>query len=251
MDAEIPSDRPGSQRPEAIDYFNRRHVLHWLKVAVALGARRRMYERVLGLANPSRESRVLDVGTTPDLTIPYNNFFERWYPYPEHVTACSIEDCSVLETRFPGVTFRMTDGQYLPFRDREFDLALSFAVLEHVGGLDEQRRFLAELARVSRAFIAYTPYRYFPVEMHTLLPLTHWLPVRAYRALWRRLGIRFWAEESNLNLLSIRTLRPVLPAFGHASIRLMRTFGWPSNIEVYWRRERLVTDLPMPPSARC
>ena len=63
----------------AIDYFNRGHALHGIKVAVALRARRRMFERVLDLAKPGRESRVLDVGVTPDLTIAYNNFFERWY----------------------------------------------------------------------------------------------------------------------------------------------------------------------------
>jgi hypothetical protein len=124
----------------------------------------------------------------------------------------------------------------LPFANREFDLALSFAVLEHVGSREQQERFLGELARVSDAFIAYTPYRYFPVEMHTLLPFIHWLPVGTYRALWRRLGLRFWAEESNLNLLSIRTVRPLLPRFGNATVRLRRTFGWPSNIEIFWTR---------------
>jgi Methyltransferase domain len=221
----------------AIDYFNSRHVLHRVKAVVALRARRGMYQRVLGLANPSRDSRILDVGTTPDLAIAYNNFFERWYPYPERLTACSIEDCSVLEAHFPGLTFRLTDGRRLPFDDQEFDLAPSFAVLEHVGGSEAQRHFLSELARVSRAFIAYTPYRYFPIEMHTLLPLTHWLPAAAYRALWRRVGMDFWAEERNLNLLSLRTVRALLPRAGSARIRLMRTFGWPSNIEVYWRRE--------------
>lgn len=222
---------------EPVDYFNRSHVLHRAKAVVALRARRRMYERVIQLAKPSRESRILDVGTTPDVTIAYNNFFERWYPHTERLSACSIEDCSTLETHFPGLTFRLADGRRLPFDDQEFDLALSFAVLEHVGGLEEQRRLLSELARVASTFIAYTPYRYFPIEMHTLLPLTHWLPATVYRALWRRLGMRFWADEKNLNLLSVGTVRPLLPRTGHARIRLMRTLGWPSNIEIHWQRE--------------
>ena len=124
---------------KAIDYFNSTHLLHRTKAIVALRARRRMYERTLGLAAPSRDSTILDVGTTPDLTIAYNNFFERWYPYPDRLTACSIEDCSSLEAHFPGLSFRLTDGRSLPFHDQEFDLALSFAVLEHVGGLEQQR----------------------------------------------------------------------------------------------------------------
>lgn len=243
MAARTPPDRPGEPAREAIDYFNRGHVLHRVKLAIALRARRRMYDRVLELASPSPETRILDVGTTPDLTIAYNNFFERWYPYPGRITACSVEDCSVLEGRFPGVSFRLTDGRHLPFGDGEFDLAVSFAVLEHVGGIDEQRRFLGELARVCRAFIAYTPYRYFPVEMHTLLPLTHWLPAPAYRALWRCLGLGFWAKEENLNLLSLRSVRPLLPQFGQARVRLVRTLGWPSNIELYWQRDSRAAEL--------
>jgi hypothetical protein len=160
----------------SIDYFNRNHRLHGLKSCLALRARQRMYQRVLRLGQLSPETRVLDVGTTPDLDLPYNNFFERWYPHTDRLTACSVEDCSHLERRFPGLTFRLIEGETLPFRDQEFDLAVSFAVLEHVGAETHQRHFLSELARVARAFIAYTPYRYFPVEMHTLLPFVHWLP---------------------------------------------------------------------------
>jgi hypothetical protein len=59
----------------AVDYFNRDHVLHRAKVRLALRARKRMYRRVLELVRPAPESRILDVGTTPDLEIPYNKFF--------------------------------------------------------------------------------------------------------------------------------------------------------------------------------
>jgi hypothetical protein len=135
----------------------------------------------------------------------------------------------------PGLRFRLIEGDRLPFGDREFDLAVSFAVLEHVGSTAHQRRFVAELARVAPAFVAYTPYRYFPVEMHTLLPLVHWLPTRWHRPLMRRLGLAFWAEESNLNLLSASEARALLPPSGSGAVRLLWTAGWPSNIELSWR----------------
>jgi len=227
---------PGRAEPAAgQDYFNRRHPLHGLKARLATRARRRMYRRVLALARPDREARILDVGVTPDLGIAYSNFFERWYPYPGRLTVCSTEDCSALEHHFPGLRFRLIEGDRLPFKDREFDLAVSFAVLEHVGSTAHQRRFVAELARVAPAFVAYTPYRYFPVEMHTLLPLVHWLPTRWHRPLLRRLGLAFWAEESNLNLLSASEARALLPPFGSGAVRLLWTAGWPSNIELSWR----------------
>lgn len=236
MSLEIQPNRPTVQAYRGIDYFNRDHVLHRIKVRVALRARERMYQRVLAVTRPTRETRILDVGTTPDLQTPYNNFFERGYPHPDRLTACSIEDCSNLESAFPGLTFRRTEGVTLPFQDMEFDVALSFAVLEHVGSQSNQQRFLAELARVSHTFLVYTPYRYFPVEMHTFLPFSHWLPARCHRAFWRMLGLEFWADERNLNLLSIRTLKRLLPSFGRSKIRLLRTWGWPSNIELHWQR---------------
>ena len=225
-----------THQPAGIDYFNRDHPLQGVKSRVALGARRRMYDRVMTLAHPTRETRILDVGTTPDLDLPYNNFFERWYPHLDRVTACSTEDCSTLETSFKGLSFRRIVDDCLPFDDGEFDLAVSFAVLEHVGSEESQRRFVAELARVSRRFIMYTPYRFYPIEMHTFLPLTHWLPAASYRKLWRRMGLKFWSDERNLNLVSRRDVRRLLPAKGDGRIGLMWTLGLPSNIEVHWRR---------------
>lgn len=194
-----------------------------------------MYRRILELASPGPKTRILDVGATPDSDTPYNNFFERWYPYPERLTACSVEDCSNLETLFSGLKFRLIEGDQLPFPDRSFDLAVSFAVLEHVGSEARQKHFLGELSRVADAFVVYTPCRYFPVEVHTILPLTHWLPAPWYRALWRRWGLGFWADERNLNLLTIPDVKRLLPSFGHAVVRLTWTFCLPSNIEIYWR----------------
>jgi Methyltransferase domain len=228
------SEPEGLNSP-SIDYFNRDHPLQPVKVRLAMRARRRMFDRVLQLAKPDANTRVVDVGTTPDLKLPYNNFFERWYPYTNRLVACSIEDCSDLEKHFEGLRFSRLDGERLPFRDREFGLATNFAVLEHVGSRENQRKLLAELARVSDQFIAYTPYRYFLIEMHTFWPLAHWLPTSWHRSLWRACGQSFWAEESNLNLLSVADVRAILPDKGTASIRLLNTLGWPSNIEIHWR----------------
>jgi hypothetical protein len=69
------------------------------------------------------------------------------------------------------------DARELPFADGEFDLGFSNAVVEHVaGGRDGQRRFVHELARVARRVFVTTPNRFFPLEVHTLLPFAHWLP---------------------------------------------------------------------------
>ena len=64
----------------------------------------------------------------------------------------------------------------------------------------------------------------------------YWLPAPWYRAVWRRIGLEFWADDANLNLMGLRELGPLLPAQGRTQVRLLRTFGVPSNIEVWWTR---------------
>jgi SAM-dependent methyltransferase len=68
------------------------------------------------------------------------------------------------------------NGLQLPFADGAFDLVVSNAVIEHVGGLDEQVVFVAEHRRVGRHWVITTPNRWFPVESHTRVMLRHWSP---------------------------------------------------------------------------
>ena len=57
-----------------------------------------------------------------------------------------------------------------------------------------------------RGLFVTTPNRWFPIEVHTVLPLVHYLPPSTFRAILRRLGRDFFADEANLNLMSRATL---------------------------------------------
>lgn len=50
-----------------------------------------------------------------------------------------------------------------------------------------------------------TPNKRFPVELHTFLPLIHWLPDASCRAVLRRLGQDYFADVKYLNLLDAPT----------------------------------------------
>ena len=80
----------------------------------------------------------------------------------------------------------MQPGEPLPFRDGEFDVVFSNAVVEHVGSRTAQAAFVGELCRVGKSFFITTPNRWFPVEHHTGLPLLHYLPASVFRSLLRR-----------------------------------------------------------------
>ena len=104
------------------------------------------------------------------------NFFEQAYPWPERITAVGQHEGATFTARYPTIRYVQGNASELPFEDSSFDVVFSNAVIEHVGDAEAQRRFVAEALRVApRAFIT-TPNRWFPVEVHTRLPLVHWLP---------------------------------------------------------------------------
>jgi hypothetical protein len=102
------------------------------------------------------------------------------YPWPDRITAVGHTELDRFAAAFPRVQAVRADGRDLPFPDGAFDLGFSNAVVEHVaGGREGQRRFVHELCRVARRVFVTTPNRWFPLEVHTLLPLVHWLPAGA------------------------------------------------------------------------
>ena len=77
---------------------------------------------------------------------------------------------------YPEVGTGVADARVLPFGDKSFDLVYSNAVIEHVGGLEDQEAMAREVMRVGRNWFITTPNRWFPFEFHLRLPLVSWLP---------------------------------------------------------------------------
>jgi hypothetical protein len=157
-------------------------VLRGVASRVSLRSRERKLELFLELLGPDAGTSVVDVGVTD---APFgggssDNFFEALYPWPERITAVGHTELDRFAAAFPSVRAVRADGRELPFADGEFDLGFSNAVVEHVaGGREGQRSFVHELCRVSRRVFVTTPNRWFPLEVHTLLPFVHWLPAAA------------------------------------------------------------------------
>ena len=87
-------------------------------------------------------------------------------------------------------------------------------MIEHVGGEERQRAFVSEALRVARRVFVTTPNRWFPLEVHTRLPLVHWLPERAAHRAYDLVG-KSWAKENHL--LGPDELRAALSGPGPAS----------------------------------
>ncbi len=157
----------------------------------SLRSRERKLRLFLDLFQPGPETTVVDVGVTdaPFGEGSTDNFFEALYPWPNRVTGVGPTMLERFAAAFPSVTAVQADGRALPFADGAFDLGFSNAVVEHVGGGREaQRQFVHELCRVAGRVFVTTPNRYFPLEVHSLLPFAHWLPRRARDPLLRARG---------------------------------------------------------------
>jgi hypothetical protein len=124
---------------------------------------------------------ILDIGGTK----PY------WNLISEDVLAACRAKITVLN--LPGeplppddarFTFVHGDGCDLSmFPDRSFDIAHSNSVIEHVGDWRRMQQFAAESRRVGRNVYCQTPYYWFPMEPHFMVPFFNWLP-EPWRVKW-------------------------------------------------------------------
>jgi hypothetical protein len=197
----------------------------------AILARKRIFSDFMRLARPSPTDTILDVGVS-DIFSGAANVIERCYSYPHNVTAAGLSGGADFAAAFPEIEYRQIEAnEPLPFPNRSFDIATSNAVLEHVGSVEAQERFLRELCRVARRVFVTVPNRFFPFEHHTRIPLLHWNDA-VFTVACNLLHLPFWSRRENLILMSMSKLAAVTPAEvssvrGYTGLRLG---FWSSNL---------------------
>jgi hypothetical protein len=173
----------------------------------------------------SSQTRVLDIGGTPDY----------WDELPARPHLVLLNTPRAKDDLAGAASWVAGDGRQLPFRDGAFDVVFSNSVIEHVGGAGSQRRFADEVARVGRAYWVQTPNRWFPLEQHLLTPFLHWLPKAWQRAIAPRFNMwqmltrpsadrrQFYVEHylRDVRLLSRGELRALFPG-----ARVLRERFW-------------------------
>ena len=181
--------------------------------SISLRSRKRKLRLLLDELRPTAATSVLDVGAD-ELGFADGdgcatmNFFEESYPWPERITALGLHDGEGFRARYPNIAYVQGDACALPFADGAFDIVFSNAVIEHVGGRTRQRQFVSEALRVGRRVFITTPNRRFPIEVHTRLPLVHWLPDAVSHRVYGAAGKEF---ATDVHLLTRRTFAALFP----------------------------------------
>jgi len=182
---------------------------------------------------------VLDVGATDDREYNSTNYFEKLFPHKNKIIALSNQNAAFLEEVYPGLTFTYGDAKKLPFNDESIDIVFSSAVIEHLGSWDNQKKMISECVRVAKKGIFITtPNRWYPLEVHTLIPLIHWLPKKLHRKILNHMGYHFYSAEENLNLLDRRSLTRMCQSEGvkHFYFKQIATLGLISNLMLIIRK---------------
>jgi hypothetical protein len=115
---------------------------------------------------------------------------------------------------------------------------ISIAVLEHCGSYERQKDFVSRIEALGKYFFVTTPYRWFPVEVHTFFPFLHWLPRSWHRWILRNIFREdFWSREENLNLLGACEARRLFSSAPGLLHSFSRFAGFRSN-QIFVRSPR-------------
>lgn len=168
----------------------------------------------------SERDRIIDIGVMPfnDRNGAGTNYLEEYFlakGYPiDALAKCAggeEREFDSFKEHYWNCRLFFFDGIDFPVPEKPYDIALSNAVIEHVGTREAQRKWLEGLRPICRKLIITTPNRYCPIEAHTNTFLWHIVSRR----------FRNWlSAEHNVNLLSLKEFKEILESSGFRIVEI-------------------------------
>lgn len=184
----------------------------------------------------------LDIGTTEENNLDSSNFFVKQFNNIKIKKSISIQN--VEKKNFTLFLKKSITKDFLKneINDYKSDLVVSSATLEHVGSFENQLKMMNNIISLTnKVFFVTTPYRNFPIDFHTKLPLIHMLPKKIHRNILNFLNLKDYAKEENLNLLDFTTLNKIINLLKLDNFEIiivnLRLFGLISNIMIYGEKK--------------
>ncbi|MEI6971132.1 MAG: class I SAM-dependent methyltransferase [bacterium] len=207
----------------------------WVKNSFANRLRQRRMSLLLDMLSSTRPPiSVLDVGGQEEFWKALD--MSHW---PQlHITLLNLFP---INTNLPFVSSCVGDARSMTmFADHQFDIVFSNSVIEHVGGLRDQKAMAQECLRIGNNYFVQTPNRYFPLEPHFLFPGFQFLPNTLRAFLHSRFNLGWWKRRSNFyaaleEVESIRllTYRELLYIFPGCNIWREKVWGITKSYVVY------------------
>ncbi len=136
---------------------------------------------------------ILDVGGTPNFWIQMGF---------NHSSDADITLLNIDAQDISGTNFKTVIGSALNltmFNDKEFDVVFSNSVIEHVGGITEQRKMADEILRTGKMYFVQTPNYYFPFEPHFLFPFFQFFPLWLKKAMLLKFNLGWFKKAGDEN----------------------------------------------------
>lgn len=162
------------------------HILQLIHSKYTSRLRRRRFGFFLKwLGNIDTPIRVLDCGGT----VEFWQMNGAQLGSKVNVTIVNIFECKDVPTAFEWHVGDVRD--LTKFRDREFDVVFSNAVINLMPSWQDQCRMSQEVKRVGKRFFVQSPNRYFPLDWRTLVPFFHFLSpqIQAWCFMHFRVGV--------------------------------------------------------------
>jgi SAM-dependent methyltransferase len=136
------------------------------------GLRKKRAAFVLSRVGASQGMSILDVGCGSD-----GRSFENFVPENSKIVGVDILAEETIRIGHPRFEYLRQSAQDLSmFRDGQFDLAVSFGMMEHICDSAMLGRIYSEVDRVARHWVVVVPWRYAFVEPHFKFPYFQLLP---------------------------------------------------------------------------
>ena len=197
-------------------------------------------KEIVGLINKKvrifKFNSIVDIGTTEDSASKSSNFIIKNIKFIKIFKSISDQN---IKDKFFKVKIKRSILKKLDKSEKKkvkSNIVISSATIEHVGSRYNQYLMIKNMIKISKNFVIFTtPNKLHPIEFHTKIPLLHMLPKRIYRKILRIIGLAFFAEEKNLNLLSKKDLIILLNKFKNISFQIfeIKLFFFVSNFVIF------------------
>jgi hypothetical protein len=187
--------------------------------------RKRRMRSFLKLMKPSKGSRIVDLGGSP--------FFWNLIDHNFDITIVNLPNSGM--TQGCRYKYVIADACKLHdiFAEKEFDIAFSNSVIEHVGDLARQQAFASEAMRIANSYWVQTPSDRFPIEAHTGV-WYYWRRSESCRATmidsWSR-TLPGWAEM--IRETRVLSKQQMMYLFPGCTVYTENVFGFEKSITAY------------------